>query len=160
MKTIVITEGICIPEEGERVFNLLEMGIKPCCGCFGCWLKTPGRCRYKELDPFYHQYITADCAVYLVKVKQGFVSSDLKALWDRMLPLYLPYIWVKEEGCTHVPRYDRYPDVTLYYEGTFRTEREEEIFEDYVKRVFEQFSSKVIGVKAMAYYREREGEVK
>jgi len=29
-------------------FDLREMDIKYCIGCFGCWVKSPGECRSKD----------------------------------------------------------------------------------------------------------------
>ncbi|MGL5677739.1 MAG: hypothetical protein ACRDDX_15185 [Cellulosilyticaceae bacterium] len=147
MKTVMITEGIKVDYKASYSIDLEEIPFKPCCGCWSCWLKTPGRCIYKELDTFYHEYITADQAIYFVKVKKGFVSSRLKALFDRMSPLYLPYVSVKTDECMHVPRYDHYPDVKFYYEGEFETDNEKEIFEAYIQRTFYQFYSKVIVVE-------------
>ena len=119
-------------------------------------MKTPGRCIYKDLDEFYHEYITADQAIYFVKVTKGFVSSNLKNLFDRMLPLYLPYISFSSSESMHVPRYDKYPDIKVYYEGSFETSRGQQIFEAYIHRVFYQFHSKNIEIKSIAQYGKKE----
>lgn len=155
MKTVIITEGIDIPVGGNCIFDLKQMAVKTCCGCLACWLKTPGRCISKELDSFYHHYIMADYAIYFAKVKKGFVSSELKTFFERMLPLYLPYISVKTDECMHVPRYNHYPDIEFYYEGEFETDREREVFENYIKRTFYQFYSKLIVVKPLEAYGKR-----
>lgn len=155
MKNVIITEGISIVQEGAYILDLEQTVIKPCCGCWSCWLKTPGRCISKELDTFYHHYITVDRAIYLVKIKKGFVSSQLKALFDRMIPLYLPYISIKTDECMHVPRYDHYPDIEFYYEGAFETDREREVFENYIQRTFYQFYSQLIVVKPIEAYEHR-----
>lgn len=152
MKTVIITEGIEIDGAANYVFDLETTRIRPCCGCWSCWLKTPGRCISKELDTFYHQYITADRAIYFVKVKKGFVSSKLKTLFERMIPLSLPYISVKTNECMHVPRYDHYPEIEFYYEGEFETDNEKEIFEKYIQRTFYQFYSQLIVVKSIQDY--------
>lgn len=89
MKTIVIKEcgGFEIPCEYE--LNLSESTIKNCTGCWSCWLKTPGRCIYKDLDAFYRAYLDADRVIIFSKLSQGFVSGNLKTLFDRMIPLFL-----------------------------------------------------------------------
>lgn len=149
MKTVIITEGISTLAESTYIFDLYQTKVKACCGCWSCWLKTPGRCIFNELDTLYYHYINAERIIYLAKVKKGFISSELKAFFDRMLPLYLPYISVKTEECMHVPRYSHYPDVEFYYEEEFETDREREVFENYIKRTFYQFYSKLIVVKPL-----------
>lgn len=159
MKTVVIREyeGVTIPN--ASTFDLTQMGTKNCTGCWTCWWKTPGRCIYKDLDEFYHEYITADKAVYFAKVKKGFVSGNLKTLFDRMIPLYLPYVDYKTGESMHVPRYEKYPDIEFYYEGEFENDESRRIFEDYVNRVFYQFHSKNFSVKPINEYAPAGGDI-
>lgn len=149
MRTVVIKECESIVIPNDFTFDLTEMDVKYCSGCWTCWWKTPGRCIYKDLDGFYHQYITADKAIYFSKVTKGFVSSNLKTLFDRMIPLYLPYVTYKTGESMHVPRYEKYPDIEFYYDGEFETTQSEQIFVDYINRVFYQFHSKNITVKSI-----------
>jgi multimeric flavodoxin WrbA len=132
--------------------------VKNCIGCWSCWWKTPGRCAYKDLDQFYHEYITADKAIYFAQVTKGFVSGNLKTLFDRMIPLYLPYTDYATGESMHVPRYEKYPDVEFYYKGKFENDTSRKIFEDYVNRVFYQFHSKEIFVKPVSEFSVMEGK--
>ena len=159
MKTVVIKECQNVTVENALTFNLTQMGIKDCTGCWTCWWKTPGRCIYKDLDEFYHEYITADKAVYFAKVKKGFVSGNLKSLFDRMIPLYLPYVTYTTGESMHGTRYERYPDIEFYYEGEFEDEEDRQIFEDYVNRVFYQFHSKNITVKPIDEFHKQGGSI-
>lgn len=148
MKTVVINElDNLLTKNQDYVFDLPKTEVTHCTGCWSCWWKTPGKCVYKDLNKFYHEYITADRAIYFVKVKKGFVSGNLKSLFDRMIPLYLPYTTYKTGESMHVKRYDTYPDIEFYYDGEFETSEEREIFENYINRVFYQFYSKVITIK-------------
>ena len=115
MKTVVIKEcdSIIIPD--VYTLDLTKIVVKDCIGCWSCWWKTPGRCTYKDLNEFYHQYITADKAIYFSKVTKGFVSGNMKTLFDRMIPLYLPYTTYKTGESMHVPRYEKYPAIDFYY---------------------------------------------
>lgn len=149
MKTVIITEGMISYEQREYLLNLEAEPVKRCRGCWNCWIKTPGRCIYKDLDAFYKQYLQADCAIYYAKVEKGFVSSRMKALFERLSPLYLPYIAIGKESTMHVPRYPHYPDVIFYYEGEFETEGERSVFESYIERTFEQFYSKLIEIRPL-----------
>ncbi|MFW6288116.1 MAG: hypothetical protein ACOC2J_05125 [bacterium] len=155
MKTIVINEceGFSIPD--VFTFDLNQGQVKDCTGCWTCWWKTPGRCIYKDLNEFYHQYITADKVVFFASVSKGFVSGKIKTLFDRMIPLYLPYTSYKTGESMHVPRYEKYPDIEFYYQGKFETPTGREIFEDYIHRVFYQFHSSNISVKPIEDYMEK-----
>ncbi|AHF05998.1 hypothetical protein [Desulfitobacterium metallireducens] len=157
MRTIVIKEcEKIITNSNVYTFDLTQTVVNNCTGCWSCWWKTPGRCIQKDLDEFYHQYITADKAIYFSKVTKGFVSGNLKTLFDRMLPLYLPYTTYKTGESMHVPRYEKYPDIEFYYDGEFKTAVGRQIFVDYINRVFYQFYSKNITVKPIEeFYADR-----
>jgi hypothetical protein len=158
MKTVVIKEfeGVTVPE--AFTFDLTKDSVKNCSGCWTCWWATPGRCVYKDLDEFYHEYITADKAIYFSRVTKGFVSGNLKTLFDRMIPLYLPYTNYSTGESMHVKRYEKYPDIEFYYEGSFDSDDGRQIFEDYINRVFYQFHSKNISVKPISEYASKVGD--
>lgn len=147
MRTIVIKECEIITNPNFFTIDLTKIVVNNCTGCWSCWWKTPGRCTQKDLDEFYHQYITADKAIYFSRVTKGFVSGNLKTLFDRMIPLYLPYTTHTTGESMHVRRYDKYPDIEFYYDGKFKTASGRQIFVDYINRVFYQFYSKNITVR-------------
>jgi len=152
MKTVVITECENIPSPDAYTLDLRKTEIKDCIGCWTCWWKTPGRCAFKDLDEFYHHYVTADRAIFFSQVSKGFVSGKLKTLFDRMIPLFLPYTEYSTGESMHVPRYEGYPDIEFYYQGTFETPAGRQIFVDYLQRVFYQFHSKNILVEPLKEY--------
>lgn len=158
MKTVVINEceGITVPD--VYTLDLRDTAVKDCSGCWTCWWTTPGRCAYKDLDEFYHQYITADKAIYFSKVTKGFVSGNLKTLFDRMIPLYLPYTSCKTGESMHVPRYEKYPDIEFYYDGEFETADSRQTFVDYINRVFYQFHSKNFTIRPIEEYAANGGD--
>lgn len=157
MKTVVIREFGNHDLESIYELDLNKNQIKDCCGCWSCWLKIPGRCINKDLDQFYFKYLEADRVIIFSKVKKGFVSGNLKSLFDRIIPLFLPQIELTTRGSrgelNHIPRYEKYPDIEFYYEGNFITKEGKQIFEDYIYRTFNQFASKNIIVKALEEYR-------
>lgn len=147
MKTIVIKETTNISIENAYTFDLSKTVINHCVGCWTCWWKTPGKCVFKDLNEFYHEYITADKAIYFAKVTKEFVTSNLKTLFDRMIPFYLPYVTYKTGESMHEKRYEKYPDIEFYYDGQFQTDDGCEIYVNYINRVFYQFHSKNVIVK-------------
>ncbi|MDF2473940.1 MAG: hypothetical protein K0R21_1722 [Anaerocolumna sp.] len=158
MKTVIIKESESITIPNVTTFDLAQMAVKDCTGCWTCWWKTPGKCIYKDLDGFYHEYITSDKAIYFCKVTSGFVSGNLKTLFDRMIPLYLPYVTHSTGESMHAPRYDKYPDIEFYYDGEFESADSRQIFVDYINRVFYQFHSKTITIKAIEEFIAEVGE--
>ena len=152
MKTVVINE--CNQERLERniILDISQQGPKECCGCWTCWWSTPGKCIFKDLDEFYRGYINADKAIFFTRASQGFVSGKLKTLFDRMIPLFMPYTSISSGESMHVTRYDKYPDIEFYYEGEFISEEGRKVYEDYVHRVFYQFHSKNIVIKPISEY--------
>lgn len=160
MKTVVIKECQDISVENAYTFDLSKTKVAHCVGCWSCWWKTPGKCVHKDLNEFYHEYITADKAIYFAKVKKGFVSGNMKSLFDRMIPLYLPYTTYKTGESMHVKRYEKYPDIEFYYDGEFETDDGRKIFEDYINRLFYQFYSKIISVKPIEEFFEDGGHEK
>src|SRR6056297_3123072 len=160
MKTILINELDDVIFQEDITLDLRKRDIQHCVGCWTCWWKTPGRCIHKDLDDFYHHYVTADKAVFFAKVIKGFVSGNLKTLLDRMIPLFLPYVTYKTGESMHVPRYEHYPDIEFYYENTFDNPKSQKIYTDYIKRVFYQFHSKNYIVKPVNDYPKQAGENK
>ncbi len=152
MKTIVIKECPTISVKNEFTFDLTKTKVNPCVGCWNCWWTTPGECVYKDLNKFYHDYITSEKAIYFAKITRGFVSPNLKNLFDRMIPLYLPYTTYRTGESMHVKRYDNYPDIEFYYEGNFDTVNGRNVLEQYINRVFYQFYSKNITVMPLDKY--------
>jgi multimeric flavodoxin WrbA len=152
VKTVVIREfgDVAVPCQYE--LDLRITAPRDCTGCWSCWLKTPGRCIHKDLDAFYRAYLAADKVIILANVSKGFVSGDMKTLFDRMIPLFLPYITYKSGESMHVPRYDKYPAVEAYYQGVFSSEQEKKLYEDYIHRVFYQFHSKCDVVEPIAQF--------
>jgi hypothetical protein len=91
-------------------FTLREMEIRPCIGCFGCWVQTPGQCLIddaaREIAP---AVIGSDLVIYLTPVTFGGYSSELKKALDRCICLILPFFTKVDGEVHHKPRYDRYP---------------------------------------------------
>ncbi len=91
-------------------FLLRDMDLKCCTGCWSCWTKTPGRCAIKDdAEQIYPEIIDADLLVYASPIVCGFVTSRLKTIQDRLIPLILPYITFVHGEMHHVKRYPSYP---------------------------------------------------
>jgi multimeric flavodoxin WrbA len=87
--------------------RLAELHIRPCVGCFGCWLKTPGQCQMRD-DGVEIMRAMANCdgLILLSPVTFGGYSSVLKRALDRILMLLWP-LFVRVQGEMRHPL--RYP---------------------------------------------------
>lgn len=91
----------------EMVY-LKKINIGHCTGCYGCWVKTPGKCVLKDdMANLLEQIRLCDLLVLATPVYVYSMTSLMKAFIDRMLPLVEPH-FVKEGNCyKHPSRYNR-----------------------------------------------------
>jgi putative NADPH-quinone reductase len=91
-----------------RTFELEGMTIKPCVGCFACWLKHPGTCAIRDdAEEYVKAFVASDAVVWISPVTFGGMSSALKKALDRTIPSILPF-FVKTRGEIHHPqRYEK-----------------------------------------------------
>ena len=93
-----------------HTFPLRELKLTHCIGCFGCWLETPGMCRFRDAGPGIAQAIMeSDVVILLTPVSFGSYAPQLKVMVDRFLPTLLPYFGLYHGEVHHRPRYARYP---------------------------------------------------
>ena len=92
--------------------------ISHCIGCNDCWIKTPGICCIKDdYEEILIKMLQADCVIFLTETKLGFVCSQMKNLFDRILPLATMHLKFKNGQMRHYSRYKKVPDMTLIYKG-------------------------------------------
>lgn len=137
------TEIASLYDEPIQYRSLNSDEIKPCIGCWSCWVKTPGKCVYKDamLD-CYSDYINSDKVILFIDTAQGFINHKAKAFFDRIIPHYHPYIEIVDGECHHVARYERYPELHFYYDDQPLNQEEAQVIEDYLYRTAYHFQSK------------------
>ena len=87
-----------------RTFDLDGLTIKPCVGCFACWLKHPGICAVKDdAEEYVKAFVASDAVVWITPVTFGGASSALKKALDRTIPSILPF-FIKSHGEIHHPQ--------------------------------------------------------
>lgn len=89
-----------------------------CMGCFGCWLKTPGKCVFKDAL----QYIGAAMAqgkeiIVVSRNCYGGYSPGIKKVLDRSIASNLPFFTYRGGKIHHSCRYKIRPDFTVYFYG-------------------------------------------
>ena len=84
------------------------MTIKPCLGCFACWMKNPGICAIRDdQEAVLKAMAASDIQIWTTAVTFGGYSSILKKSLDRAIPNILPF-FIKIQGEIHHPqRYEK-----------------------------------------------------
>ena len=118
--------------------------IKPCIGCFGCWVKNPGECvirdGYERMGALIHQ---ADEVVIVSRYTYGGVSSFIKNVLDRSISYVLPYFEIIDGEMHHKSRYPEEKTMTFIFRGSSLTEEDKNKAENYVTAVCRNLHGKV-----------------
>jgi multimeric flavodoxin WrbA len=117
-------------------FMLRDMKVRPCTGCFTCWVKTPGICSIKDDGiEIARKFIASDQVIMASPLIMGFVSALLKNAFDRNIPLVHPHLEDVGGEVHHKKRYDKYPTISFLLQKEPFTDNEDiEIVSDIFKR--------------------------
>jgi multimeric flavodoxin WrbA len=94
--------------------------IRPCLGCFKCWVKTPGLCIMADdcANAIAGQEIQSDVLIILSKMCYGGYSYDIKSFLDRSIPNISPFFETVNDEMHHKMRYERFPYMITIGYGT------------------------------------------
>ncbi len=89
------------------VLHTLRLGL--CQGCFGCWVRTPGRCQAgDDGNTITMAAATSQLLVYLTPVTFGGYSGLLKRSVDRLIPNISPFFTRTGRETAHRQRYNNW----------------------------------------------------
>ena len=126
-------DGIEVDNTKYEVFHQGQT-VKPCVGCYGCWLKTPGKCVIKDSDSdFAVKLAHAREVVVISRLVFGGLSPDIKAIFDRSIGFVLPFFCVKNGEMHHERRYSRSPSFKYMFYSDTIVEAEKATAEQLVK---------------------------
>jgi len=99
--------------------------IKHCIACFGCWVKTPGRCVIRD-DYSNMGELLGRCKdlVLVSECTYGGFSPFVKNVLDRSISYISPHFVIRNKRMHHKRRYDNVITVFVYFYGTDITEKE------------------------------------
>lgn len=119
---------------GEDMELITDDGtIKNCIGCFGCWVKTPGRCVIKDnYNRMGEKMAHADELILISKCVYGTYSPFVRNILDRSLSYIHPDFTKREQEIHHKPRYKKQLPFRVYFYGEC-TEAEKETARKTVK---------------------------
>lgn len=115
-------------------FVLKDKEIRPCLGCFGCWVQTPGRCVLHDADDIAASVVQSDLVIFLTPVTFGGYSSELKKAVDHLIPNILPFFANVDGETHHKPRYKRYAKLLVVGVTPERDATSEAIFKKLAER--------------------------
>ncbi len=134
-----------LDSDHHTYFKLRDMNINYCKGCWDCWLKTPGKCVFKDdYEAILSKIPQADSITIVSPVIIGYVSSLVKTFQDRFIPFAHPYI-ISYKGEQHHRR--RYPHSPIFniilLEDENTTQEDINLIKEYYERVVLNFHSTV-----------------
>lgn len=122
--------------------------IKPCAGCFGCWLKTPGECvikdGYNRMGYLIHK---ADELVVMTRYTYGGFSSFVKNVFDRSIGWVLPYFRIVDNEMHHKMRYPESKKITVIFRGHDLTKEDQADAKRYVEAVCRNFNGVIKDIR-------------
>ena len=110
---------------GEDVYFPAQPLVQRCLGCFGCWVKTPGRCVIH--DGYENTGIQLGKCTELILISQccyGSVSPFVKAVLDRAISYLHPDFVLRKGQMHHKRRYQNVITLSAYFYGEHITESE------------------------------------
>ena len=131
---IIVSELTGIEWKVES-FILRDLKIAYCLGCFECWVKTPGVCRFNDDGrEIARKFIQSDLSIFFTPVTFGGYSAELKKAVDRFICLISPFFTKINGEIHHKPRYERYPRLMVVGVLPHADEESERIFKTLVNR--------------------------
>ena len=90
------------------LYEVNDESLRPCIGCFSCWLKTPGTCAIKDLGQSISSHFILDDVVTLITpIYYGAYSSAIKRVLDRNIPNIMPFFRKFKGEIHHAQRYKK-----------------------------------------------------
>ena len=141
-----------------EIVDTAHANIRPCTGCFGCWVRTPGACilrdSYSEMGRLLSQ---SEEVVLVSRCCWGAPGPFVKNVLDRSLPYLHPFFTVRNNEMHHRLRYDHHFALSALFYGKGLSEEEMETASDWVHAVAVNFGCTVRRVEFRETPEELEG---
>ena len=159
MKLIITDlEEFNIPVEGEHKLIKSKDGIRHCIGCFGCWVKTPGKCVIH--DGYEGTGIDMSKCSEMILVSKccyGGPSPLVKMVLDRAISYVHPDFVISKGEMHHKRRYTNVITLSAYYYGEDITAAEKETASRLLEANADNFEGMVKEVRFYNTIQELEG---
>lgn len=128
MKLIITDiEDFRIPVEGAYEIIKPQGEIHPCIGCFGCWVKTPGKCVIHDgYENTGIQVSRCTELIFVSRCRYGSFSPFVKTVQDRAISYLHPDFVLRKGEMHHKRRYQNRIALSAYFYGEDITDTEKE----------------------------------
>jgi len=76
-----------------EVIHIRSLKLKPCLGCYSCWVRTPGECVQKDgMAEALDKYNNADLVIFGTPLYVFTMTGIMKDFIDRLLPRLEPWL--------------------------------------------------------------------
>lgn len=87
------------------LIDLSSQKISHCVGCFGCWVKTPGKCVIRDdATKIYPLIAKSEEVLYVSRVKYGSYDTPMKTMLERAIPVQQAFLRIHHGETHHVQR--------------------------------------------------------
>ncbi len=108
--------------------------IQHCIGCFGCWIKTPGKCVLNDgYDNMGELLSKSEKVTIISRCFYGCYSPFVKNILDRSIPWLLPFFKTRNNETHHKRRYQNNMQLAVHFYGEKITAEERETAKKLVK---------------------------
>lgn len=148
------------PEADNSAYIISDNeSIQHCIGCFGCWIKTPGKCVLKDgYDNMGELLSKSEKVTIISRCFYGCYSPFVKNVLDRSIPWLLPFFKIRNNETHHKRRYQNNMQLAVYFYGEITTE-ERETAKKLVKANCTNFYSKNFKISFSKSLEELSGKV-
>lgn len=102
--------------------------VKPCVGCFSCWIKTPGICIIKDRSQETPALLAKSNEMIIISRNlYGGYSPEIKAVLDRHIGYIMPYFRIINDEMHHTMRYENPFNLRVHFYGLNIGEEEKSI---------------------------------
>lgn len=140
-----------LPIEGAHKIISPQSDIRPCIGCFGCWVKTPGTCVIH--DGYENTGIDMSKCTELILISQcyyGSTSPFVKMVQDRAISYIHPDFVIRKGEMHHKRRYQNVISLSAHFYGETITESEKKTARSLINANADNYDAQV---KAVCFYR-------
>ena len=128
-----VPEALPASEE-NRYVDLSALKISNCVGCFGCWVKTPGKCVIRDdAVSVYPLIAQSRRLIYVSRIRYGCYDTVMKAMLERAIPVQQAFLRLHRGETHHVQRDVAEKDAVIIAYGGI-SEDEQVVFQRLVAR--------------------------
>lgn len=91
--------------ENNRYIDLSRLKVANCIGCFGCWVKTPGKCVIRDdAVGVYPLIAQSENLLYVSRLYCGSFDVPMKTMLERTIPVQQAFLRLHHGETHHVQR--------------------------------------------------------